>query len=109
VSVETGISPAELAELDGAMFDAVVKALDERWTPELELAAELVELESALLSAYVRAHTPPKRKSLVEPIQVERPAWVREAVREAPPDARPLSVLELSELVGKRIEAPRGR
>jgi hypothetical protein len=104
VSVATGIGPAELVELDGAMFDALVEQVDRRWTPELELAAATLETSSALLVAYLRAHT--RKRLTLEPVKVPRPAWVTadgEAELELAAPAR-VSVTELAELADKVVE-----
>lgn len=104
MSVATGIPPGELVELDGRMFDAVVEAVDERWSPELELAAELVELESALLVAYLQAHS--RKRLTLEPITVPRPTLAREL--EEPPAPARVGVLELAALAGKTVEPIEG-
>jgi hypothetical protein len=107
VSVATGIGPAELVELDGEMFDELVGAVDRRWTPELELAAASLEVSSAQLVAYLRAHTRKGRVSLA-PIEVPRPAWVgeqRSSSSSSSPATR-VSVRELAELAGRAIEQP---
>lgn len=102
MSVATGIGPAELVELDGQMYDALVRAVDERWGPELELAATAVELSSTHLLAYIQAHS--RKRVTASPIDWPRPAWTRgepELELEAP--AR-VGVAGLAELVGKSIE-----
>ena len=105
MSVATGIGPAELVELDGLMFDALVEAVDERWSPELELAATLVELESTHLLAYVQAHS--RKRVTASPIEWPRPAWVvaaREGPELEPAAAARVGVAALAELAGKAIE-----
>lgn len=100
MSVATGIGPAELVELDGAMFDALVEAIDTRWSPELELAAELVELESALVVAYLQAHS--TKRLTLKPIVVPRPN-VDELELEPAPASTRVGVLELASLAGKAL------
>lgn len=70
--VAVGIGWNEALELDGDAYDALELAVAERWTPELELAAIIAELESAQLSAFVQVHT--KKGGKVPPIlRVPRP------------------------------------
>lgn len=109
MTVATGIAPGELVELDGLMFDAVARAADERWGPELELAATLVELESTALLAYIQAHS--RKRVTASPIEWPRPAWVLEA-REAP-ELEPaaavrVGIAELAAMAGKAIEPTEG-
>lgn len=103
MSVETGIAPQSLVELDGPTFEAVVEAADRRWTVETELAAQSVELGSALLVAYLNVHSGKKRSTL-EPVQVPRPAALdAELELDVPASTRKVSGLELAGLAGKPI------
>lgn len=72
MSVETGIDPRTLLELDAETFDAIVRAVDRRWTPERELLASLLEVEHSALLAYARVHSR-KGARLPKPISVPRP------------------------------------
>lgn len=107
VSVATGIGPAELVELDGRMYDALVRAVDERWSPELELAATLVELESTHLLAYIQAHS--RKRVTASPIEWPRPEWTRGEPELAEPVAPTrVGIAELAALAGKAIEPAEG-
>jgi hypothetical protein len=103
LSAATGIGPAELVDLDGPMYGALVRAVDERWPLEVELAAEQVELSSALVSLFARAwlrgpkipvHTVPRPR-----LEDDAGAPAAEAV-----ESPAVSVRELASLVSKPIE-----
>lgn len=68
-----GIAPADVLALDAAMFDALeaeAAAERARWTIERELAAELVELTSGQLVAFLAANGVKRPPA---PIRVPRP------------------------------------
>jgi hypothetical protein len=98
MSVQTGIAPQALLALDAEWYDALEKATEERWPVELELQAQLVELASAHLLAFVRAHSDGKRR-LPDPVTVPRPGG--QARDEGGPErGERLSVAELAALPG---------
>jgi hypothetical protein len=96
MSVQTGIAPQALLALDAPMFAAMVEAADERWPLELELQAQLVELASAQLVAFVQAHS--ERRVQMEPLTVPRPSGRRE--QDGPARGERLGVGELARLPG---------
>jgi hypothetical protein len=100
VSVETGIAPQALAELDAEMFAAVLGAAEKRWTPELELTASLLEVEHAALLAFARVHGR-KGQKLPAALRVPRPG---EEERPAP-RARRVSIRELAQMSSPEIIA----
>jgi hypothetical protein len=100
VSVQTGIGPRELLELDAEMFEAIAEAANRHWPIQLELAATSLEVQHAHLLAYLATHT--KRGTpLPEPLHVRRP---EEDVHERP---APVSVSELAALPGLTAELRR--
>jgi hypothetical protein len=103
VSVQTGIAPQQLLELDGTMFDALVTAAEERWPVELELQAQALEVASAHLLAFVRAHTKPGTR-LPAPISADafRPASLKPD--ESRDDRPRVSIGELAALPGLSAE-----
>ena len=111
MSVQTGISPRELLQLDGELFEELVAAVDERWSLELELAASTLEVAHAHFLAYVRAHAQ-KNVRLPDPLVVERPKRDDSDSRAHAPR---VSVNELAQLSGQTIipaatpEPARGR
>lgn len=92
VAVQTGIPPRELLALEEEpeMWEAVLRATAERWPPELELTAQLVELAHAHLHLFAQANS--KRRVPYEPLRIERPGRTEE------PTAVP--VVSLSHLAG---------
>jgi len=72
VSVELGLDPATLLELDGPMFDALEQAAGRRWTVADELAALGLELAHAHYRAFLATHSS-KTTKLPEPLRVPRP------------------------------------
>ena len=105
MSVATGIAPGELLDLEPDLWEAVERAVAERWTTETELAASTVELLSTFLVGWVKANS--RRGFRGEPISVPRPRWwqeLREARAAAPDAPVSISVGALAELTGKSIE-----
>ena len=101
VSVLTGIAPSELLAMDEGLFDALIDAVDKRWTRENELLATLVEVEHAHLLAYLRVHSKSGAR-LPEPFRVERPGAdvVEEETRELAPV---VSIAELATIGGHGV------
>lgn len=102
MSVQTGIAPQALLDLDGEMFEAIVAAADERWPIELELQAVSVELLHAQLLAFLRVHGKQGTR-LPEPLTIERPERERQH-EPAPERGARMSVGELSRLPGLTAE-----
>ena len=98
MSVQTGIAPQALLALDAEWYDALEKAAEERWPLELELQAQLVELASAHLLAFVRAHSDGKRR-LPDPTVIPRPGD-RARDEGGPERGQRMSVAELASLPG---------
>jgi len=93
VAVQTGIPPRELLALEEEpeMWEAVLRAAAERWPPELELAAQSVELAHAHLHLFAQANS--KRRVPYEPLHIERPGRTEE-------EATPVPVVSISHLAG---------
>jgi hypothetical protein len=72
MSVELGLDPASLLELEGEMFDALEQAAAERWTVADELAALALELAHAHYRAFLAAHSA-KSAQIPPPLVVPRP------------------------------------
>jgi IS30 family transposase len=101
VAVATGISPRELLELDADMFDALAGAVDERWSPELELAALQTELAHAQLLSYLRVHSK-RGTTLPKPLRIPRP-------HERAAGERPLTIREFAAATGIPVRSPARR
>lgn len=96
--MQTGIAPQALLALDQPMFDALTGAIDDRWPSELELQAQTVETLSALLVAYISAHT--SKRHTLEPVRIERPAHVTQETPAKPQPPR-VSLGEFARLTGR--------
>jgi hypothetical protein len=72
VSVELGLDPAGLLELEGRMFDALERAAGARWTIAEELAAQALELAHAHYVSFL-ASCGVKARALPSPLRVPRP------------------------------------
>lgn len=70
MAVLTGISPRELLALDAPMYDAMVDAVNERWSVSDELAAQSVEMQHATYTAVLAGAG---AKNLPKPFRVPRP------------------------------------
>jgi hypothetical protein len=92
MAVATGISPAEILNLDGRLFDELELAAAEHWSPELELLAVQCEVTHALYRAYVGAHSK-KGAKLPPPLQIPRPGSKAEPAEQPAPTTQRLSPL----------------
>jgi hypothetical protein len=72
VSVELGLDPGSLLELDGRMFDALERAAGSRWTVADELTAQALELAHVHYVSFL-ASCGVKSGRLPAPLRVPRP------------------------------------
>lgn len=87
----TNLSPSEILDLDAPSYDALLVAVNERWTQNEELMAQMVEMTHAI---YVSGLAQSGVKKLPDPYRVQRP-W-EEAPEPVKPKAMTFSQFALS-------------
>ena len=107
VAAMTGIPPAQLEELDGPLWRALVEAVDTRWSQVEEMLTFQAELLYELIRVTLHIHTKEGARGL-RPLHLDRPWHVTQQATTSTGVVRRSSPQELAaftrQLGGARVE-----